>query len=139
VNIEIETDRLVIELLTLAQLPLWVNNISLLEKNKNYKYDAEPIEGVFKDIINGQIKIIEGNLGNYMYYSFWLIIRKSDRVVVGSMGYKNIPNKENEVEIGYGLGKKYERNGYMTEAIKGFCEFSFKNNKIDVIIAETEI
>jgi RimJ/RimL family protein N-acetyltransferase len=137
-EIEIETDRLIIKLLTLSQLNLWINNISTLENEMNCKYDAEPIEGEFKNIISGQIKIIENDPENYIFYSFWLIIRKSDRVVVGSMDFKNIPNEENEVEIGYGLGIKYEHNGYMTEAIKGFCEFALKNEKIDTIIAETE-
>jgi RimJ/RimL family protein N-acetyltransferase len=105
----------------------------------NCKYDAEPIEGEFKNIINGQIKIIENDPENYIYYSFWFIIRKNDRIVVGSMDFKNIHNEEKEVEIGYGLGKKYEHNGYMTEAVKGFCKFAFENEKIDTIIAETEV
>jgi RimJ/RimL family protein N-acetyltransferase len=136
---EIETDRLFIKLLTLSQLNLWVNDISVLEEEINCKYDAESIEGEFKNIINGQIKIIENDPENYMYYSFWFIIRKNDRIIIGSMDFKNIPNERNEVEIGYGLGKKYEHNGYMTEAIKRFCEFGFKNKNIDTIIAETEI
>jgi RimJ/RimL family protein N-acetyltransferase len=136
---EIETDRLFIKLLTLSQLDLWVNNISGLEKEMNCKYDAEPIEGEFKNIINGQIKIIENDPENYLYYGFWFIIRKNDRMVVGSMDFKNIPNEEKEVEIGYGLGKKYEHNGYMTEAVKGFCKFVFENEKVDTVIAETEV
>jgi RimJ/RimL family protein N-acetyltransferase len=135
---EIETERLLIKLLTLSQLYLWVNNISILEKEMNCKYGAEPIKGEFRNIIDGQIKIIENDPENYIYYSFWLIIRKSDRVVVGSMDFKNIPDENNEIEIGYGLGKRYEHNGYMTEAVKGFCEFALKDKKIDTIIAETE-
>lgn len=135
---EIETDRLIIKLLTLSQLNLWVNNIKILEEELNCIYDAEPIEGEFKNIINGQITIIKNDPENYMYYSFWFIIRKNDRIVVGSMDFKNIPNEKNEVEIGYGLGKKYEHNGYMTEAVKGFCEFALKNKRADVITAETE-
>ena len=135
---EIETDRLSIKLLTLLQLNLWVNNISVLEKEMDCKYDAEPIEGEFKNIISSQIKIIENDPENYMYHSFWFIIRKNDRIVIGSMDFKNIPNEKNEVEIGYGIGKKYEHNGYMTEAVKGFCEFGLKDEKINTIIAETE-
>jgi RimJ/RimL family protein N-acetyltransferase len=135
---EIETDRLFIKLLTLSQLNLWVNNISPFEKETNCIYDAEPIEGGFKNIINERIKSIENDPENYIYYSFWLIIRKKDGVAVGAIDFKNIPSEGNEVEIGYGLGAKYEHNGYMTEAVKGFCEFAFRNLKIDAIVAETE-
>jgi hypothetical protein len=40
---KLETERLYIKLLTLDQLKLWVNNIQILEKELDCKYDAEPI------------------------------------------------------------------------------------------------
>jgi RimJ/RimL family protein N-acetyltransferase len=136
---EIETERLLLKLLTLSQLKLWVNDISTLEMELNCKCDAEPIKGVFLNIINNQIKIIENDPENYIYHSFWFIIRKEDKAVVGSIDFKNIPNELKEVEIGYGLGKKYEHNGYMTEAVKAFCKKAFEDKKIETIIAETEV
>jgi RimJ/RimL family protein N-acetyltransferase len=136
--IEIETERLFLKLLTLSQLKLWVSNILMLEMQLDCKYDAEPIEGEFLNIIKNQIKIIETDLTNYYYHSFWFIIRKEDKMVVGSMDFKSIPNELKEIEIGYGLGKKYEHNGYMTEAVKAFCKMAFMNENIETIIAETE-
>jgi RimJ/RimL family protein N-acetyltransferase len=62
-----------------------------------------------------------------------------DKTVVGSMDFKNIPNELKEIEIGYGLGKNYEHNGYMTEAVKAFCKMALMNEKIETIIAETEM
>jgi RimJ/RimL family protein N-acetyltransferase len=136
---ELKTERLSIKLLSLSQLRLWINNISILETELDCKCDPEPIEGWFLNILNGQIKIIENDPENYMYHSFWFIIRKSDKKVIGSMDFKNIPNELGEVEIGYGLGTKYEHNGYMTEAIKAFCEMALIIEKIKAVIAETEI
>jgi len=136
---ELETERLSIKLLTLSQLKLWINNIPILETELDCKCDPEPIEGWFLNIINGQINIIENDPENYLYHSFWFIIRKSDKKVVGSMDFKNIPNESGEVEIGYGLGAKYEHNGYMTEAIKAFCEMALNIKNIKAVIAETEI
>jgi len=136
---ELETERLSIKLLSLSQLRLWINNISILETELDCKCDAEPIEGWFLNILNNQINIIENDPENYLYHSFWFIIRKSDKKVVGSMDFKNIPNELGEVEIGYGLGTKYEHNGYMTEAIKAFCGMALKIEKIKTVIAETEI
>jgi hypothetical protein len=135
---EFETERLIIKLLTLSQMKLWVNNIPMLEKELDCKCDG-PIEGLFLDIINSQIKRIENDPENYMYHSFWFIIRKADKKSVGSIDFKNVPNELKEVEIGYGLGQGYEHNGYMTETIKGFCKMAFMNEKIEAIIAETEI
>ena len=135
---ELETERLYIKLLTLDQLKLWVNNIQILEKELNCKYDAEPIKGFFLNIINKQINLIEKDPENYMYYSFWFITRKVDKITIGSMDFKNIPNEKKEVEIGYGLGEKYEHKGYMTEAVKTFYEWALTNEKIETIVAETE-
>jgi RimJ/RimL family protein N-acetyltransferase len=102
---KLETKRLSIKLLTLSQLKLWINNIQMLEVELDCKYDAEPIEGEFLKIINGQIEIIENDPENYMWHSFWFIIRKKDNTVVGSMDFKNIPNEMREIEIGYGWVK----------------------------------
>ncbi|MDR1230243.1 MAG: GNAT family N-acetyltransferase [Spirochaetaceae bacterium] len=135
---KLETERLFIALLTLPQLKLWASDISLLESELPCIYDAEPIEGEFLNIINGQIKIIENDPLHYRYHSFWFIMRKSDGVVVESMDFKNIPSKTKEIEIGYGLGKKYEHNGYMTEAVKKFCDWALTDEKIETITAETE-
>ena len=136
---ELETERLSIKLLTLSQLRLWINSISILETELDCKCSAEPIDGWFLNIVNGQINIIGNDPENYMYHSFWFIIRKSDKKVVGSMDFKNIPNELGEVEIGYGLGTEYEHNGYMTEAIKAFSEMALNIEKIKTVIAETEI
>ena len=136
---EIKTERLFIKLLSLSQLKLWVNDISMLENELDCKYDAEPVEGEFLNIINNQIKILENDPENTVYHSFWFIIRKKDKIVIGAMDFKNIPNELKEIEIGYGLGKNYEHNGYMTEALQAFCEMAFKKENIETITAETEI
>jgi RimJ/RimL family protein N-acetyltransferase len=136
---EIETERLVLKLLTLSQLKLWTKNIPMLEKELNCKCDGGPIEGWFLNIVNNQIKIIENDPENYIFHSFWFIIRKEDNMMIGSIDFKNKPNELKEVEIGYGLDKKYEHNGYMTEAVKAFCKMAFRDVNIEAIIAETEI
>jgi len=136
---EIETNRLFIKLLTLPQLKTWVNNIELLETELKCKYGAEPVKGNFLDIINSQIVKIENEPENLKYHSFWFIIRKEDNIVMGSMGYKNIPNETKEIEVGYGLAKnEYEHNGYMTEALQSFCKEALLDERIEIIIAETE-
>ncbi|WP_154696612.1 GNAT family N-acetyltransferase, partial [Clostridium botulinum] len=72
-------------------------------------------------------------------HSFFFLIRKEDRVVVGSADFKNIPNEKGEVEIGYGLGKEFEHNGYMTEAVKAMCKWALKQKGVRNVIAETDL
>lgn len=135
----IETKRLSITALTPGQLELWINDIPMLEKELGCSYQAEPMKGVFKEIAAGQLELAKNAGENYIWYSFWFMIRKSDNVVVGSADFKNLPDKNGEVEIGYGLGKAFEHCGYMTETVQAMCDWARKQKGVRHIIAETDI
>jgi RimJ/RimL family protein N-acetyltransferase len=110
----LETKRLKLFPLTAKQLKLWLENTASLEHELNCKYQGEPLDGFFYDIVQGQVSITERDAENYLFHSFWLIMRKADRVVVGSCDFKDVPDENHEVEIGYGLGKEFEGMGYIT-------------------------
>ena len=97
------------------------------------------MEGSFLNIVKNQYEIAKKDIDNYLWHSFFLLIRKKDRVVVGSADFKHIPNENGEVEIGYGLGKEFEHNGYMTEAVQAMCKWALKQENVSHIIAETDI
>ncbi|MDD3224880.1 MAG: GNAT family N-acetyltransferase [Clostridium sp.] len=59
--------------------------------------------------------------------------------MLGSVDFKNIPNENCEVDIGYGLGKEFEHNGYMTEAAKAMCDLALKQEGVRNVIAETDL
>lgn len=134
----IETERLNIIALTPEQLELFVNDILHLEKVLKFSYQGEAIEGTFREILFKQVKKSKEDRWNYLWHSFWLIIRKSDHIAVGMIDFKNVPNEKREVEIGYGLGKHYEHYGYMTETVKAICDWAKKQAGVATIIAETE-
>ncbi len=134
----VETNRLTLVPLTAQQLKLWIENIAALEKELACSYDAEPLTDVFLEIVKGQLTITENDELNYLFHGFWLIIRKEDRVVVGSADFKALPDANGEVEIGYGLGKKHEHHGYMTEAVQAMCNWAMSQKAITHVIAETE-
>lgn len=79
------------------------------------------------------------NPDDYLWHSFWLLIRKTDRTVVGSADFKGIPDAKQEVEIGYGLGKEFEHQGYMTEAAEALCKWALAQDHVSHIIAETDL
>ena len=135
---KIETKRLELIPLTWDQLKLWCYDIKSLEKELNCIYKAEPMEGIFFEIVKGQYEITKNDPQNYLYHTFFFIVRKEDRVVVGSADFKDVPNDKGEIEIGYGLGKEFEHNGYMTEAAEALCKWGLRQDKVTNIIAETE-
>ena len=64
---------------------------------------------------------------------------KTDRTVIGATDFKDVPNANGEVEIGYGIGKAFEHNGYMTEAVESMCKWALRQKNVLNIIAETDI
>lgn len=135
---ELETERLLLTPLTPQQLKLWLYDIQQLERVMNCTYCAEPMEGLFREIVAGQLHMALKDEDHYLWHSFWFLVRKSDRVVVGSADFKNVPDDKGEVEIGYGLGKAFEHNGYMTEAIQSMCKWALLQKVVKHVIAETE-
>lgn len=135
----IQTQRLELMPLTAPQLKLLVEDIPALEKALNCKYQAEPMKDFFLEIVKSQLAITENDPANYVWHSFWIMLRKSDRVVVGLIDFKDVPNEQGEVEIGYGLGKPFEHNGYMTETVKAICEWAKEQDSVSHVIAETDL
>ncbi|MDQ0427523.1 ribosomal-protein-alanine N-acetyltransferase [Planomicrobium stackebrandtii] len=68
----------------------------------------------------------------------WLVLRKSDGVILGDAGFKGKPNPENQVEIGYGFLESYWGMGYATEAVEGLLDWAFKANVVEKVVAETD-
>ena len=134
-----ETERLVLIPLSLNELIMLRDDIHKLEEHLNCLYKGEAIEGFIKDYLEEQIKQINENEDSCMYIAFWVLLRKSDRIIVGSAAFKGLPNCEGEIEIGYGLGKEFEHNGYMTEAVAKMCEWGLNQDRVHNIIAETDL
>lgn len=93
----IQTERLYLIPLTPGQLKLWVRGIPALEEELDCSYRAEPLEGLFLDIVKGQLKKAENDVENYVWFSFWLLVRKIDRTAVGSADFKDSPDANGEI------------------------------------------
>jgi RimJ/RimL family protein N-acetyltransferase len=123
----------------LNQLKLWIGEIEEFEKEMNCTYKGEPLVDFFREYVGGQIVTITKDEANYLFHTFWIIICKSNRIAVGSAAFKGTPNQKKEIEIGYGLGKEFEHNGYMTETVKEMCKWGLEQDNVKHIIAETDV
>lgn len=56
------------------------------------------------------------------------IFNKEDRAFIGCIGVHdfNYKGEKNNFNIGYWIGSDYSGKGYMSEALKALCDYSFK-------------
>jgi GNAT superfamily N-acetyltransferase len=135
----IETKRLQIIPLLYDQLLMYVKADPSLEKELN----VQPfIHSFSKDLLQIIEHIIIPKLlhpeNDYHYFSIWLIILKTKRIVVGDLFFKGEPDDKGEIEIGYGTYEAQRTKGYMSEAIAGMIEWARKQQPVNAILAETE-
>jgi RimJ/RimL family protein N-acetyltransferase len=59
------------------------------------------------------------------------------RTLVGSAGYKGPPSPDGTVEVGYGIVRDHQRQGYASEAVRGLLAHAFALPAVQCVIAET--
>ena len=106
--------------LSSEELSLWLDNLPELEQKLNCTYCAEPLEGILRDSVTSQFILgIAEVLPNWIWYTYWFLIRETDNKIIGFLSFKGKPEKDTgSIEIGYSLGKEFEHNGYMTKAVQ---------------------
>lgn len=134
----LETDRLLLIPLNVHQFKLWISDIPALEKALECKYEGNDMYGRFLEIVKGQFEKTSSDEENYLFHTFWLIVVKDTRIIIGSADFKDVPNKHGEVEIGYGINSMFENKGYTTEAVDAMCRWALEQDDISYVTAETE-
>ena len=125
--------------LNTEELSLWINNPAELENKLNCSYCAEPIEGILKDSIQSQLILgMSDVIPNWIWYTYWFLIRETDNKIIGSLSFKGTPDPDTgSIEIGYSLGKDFEHNGYMTKAVNTLCALAEQYPEVKKIKALT--
>ncbi|HAQ55897.1 MAG TPA: hypothetical protein DCR44_00595 [Acholeplasmatales bacterium] len=92
----------------------------------------------FKTILRKQADRIDEHPESLRWLTFWLLIDEEEKVIVGSIDYKDIPDASGTVEIGYGIDEPYRNIGYATEAVRLMVEQAFSSGRVERVVAETE-
>ena len=134
----IRTKRFHILPLSVAQLELYVreDNSLITELNVNNIVWDIP-KSLRKTILNKIIPAINQNGNDLLFSTFWTIIELESNCMVGDLCFKGNPNELGEVEIGYGIHSEFHNNGFMTEAVGGIIQWTFEQENVNCIWAET--
>jgi len=126
--IKLETERLILRKPRLSDaedIYEGINDMSILRRLSGplHPYKKKDAEGWIK---RTQKKWKEKPQKNYDF----VIVLKSGKKVIGSLGIHNVDENNGICETGSWLAKKYHRKGYMTEAKIAVNEFVFNKLKM---------
>ena len=132
----IETERLVLFPYTRENLALFNRDLPGFERTYGVIYRGEELD----HLLTGFLRRLEGEIAedpeHFLFFTEFLIVRKEDDHVIGSVDFKYVP-EDGVTEVGYGLNPLWEGRGYMTEALKAFLDFG-RSLGIRTVLAETE-
>ena len=135
--LSIETSRLRVFPLPLAQLRLWAEDLPALERSLGYAYRGVPVEKALGDA--RRLLAAAEEAGESPYRTVWMLVQREEGVIIGSAGFKGGPDEKGEVEIRYAMGKDYRRRGYMTEAVKAICCWALEQPEVAHITGPGEL
>lgn len=134
----IESDKIILKPLTYNQLEKYIRNDNSLEEELKLNPTSRTISAELKEALENTILPNVGNRNNnYLYSTLWTIISKADNKMVGDICILGEPNKEGEIEIGYGTYEEFQGKGFMTEAVKCIIKWAQTEPKVIAILAST--
>lgn len=117
---------MIIETKRLTIIPCMPETMQIVNEQK---YESGPQ-------IESYMKRLEED-SSQLYWGVWLVIRKDDGALIGDIGFKGRPSKEQTVEIGYGFLESARMKGYATESVQALVNWAFQSGGVKRVIAET--
>jgi [ribosomal protein S5]-alanine N-acetyltransferase len=133
------SERIKLVPLTLQQLQLWAEGWSLLEKSLGVKHLAPDIDPLYQVEIDDALenfwlpKVAE-NPDNYLWFTAWQIVHLDQNVIIGGVGV-SYPDENGECMTGYHIDRRFQRQGFASEALKTLLTWAFQNPNLHSVIA----
>jgi RimJ/RimL family protein N-acetyltransferase len=70
-------------------------------------------------------------------YGVYQLVRSSDRVVIGDIGFHGPPNQGGVVTVGYGLAPGARGQGFATEALRAVVDWALAQPEVAWVEADT--
>jgi RimJ/RimL family protein N-acetyltransferase len=136
----LETERLFIKPLSFDELQKYKELNNCLEASLGLNSYTRTLPTEVKEALEQVILPQVAKPGNNPLYStFWTMIDKEQKLIVGDLCFKGPPNEQGEIEIGYGTYEDFQGKGFMTEAIGAVAKWAMQQPDVQAVIAETDI
>ena len=138
VIVQLETERMTLIALNREQLELCLTDPERLTKELGIQVTPDALSEESRQAIGiktMRMLLVDSVL--HPWYTYFLIIRRSDQQVMGVCGFKGAPTPLGSVELGYAIHEDYRNQGYMSEAVRALVKWAFEHEACHRIIAET--
>lgn len=93
--------------------------------------DDPELKKAYGEMLSG----LDADPQNALWNTPWEMILKKEGIGIGDLGFKGAPSR-GTVELGYGVAKAYEGQGYTTEAVGAMIDWAFSQDNVYAIEAE---
>jgi len=132
----IETQRLFLSPFTLEQLKIVLVSKDDIAAQVGFQLVENLIEGNAERAVKIKIdKMAKTPLDSHPWFTYWLIVIKSESIGAGLVGFKGSPDVHGVVEIGYGIDPQFRRQGFMTETVRALVGWAFSHPDCRAVVA----
>lgn len=135
----LETSRLHLIPLSAGSLALSLEDYAKMQNYLGLRIDKAILEDEeMQYAMKVRLRKVLENPEHYLWFTNWAVVLKEEKVIIGYIILKGLPNELGEVILGYQIDEKYRRKGYATEAVREMLQWIFTYPKALSVIADTE-
>lgn len=131
----IRTSRIELTPLTVSQLWKYLDREEMFIKGVGPVSREILTPNLRKAIQMKLLKLDKVSLEDSAWITYWIIKVPPEGFGAGMIGFKGLPDRNGEVEIGYGIDSAYQNKGYVTEAVQEMIRWAFVDSRCRRIIA----
>ena len=140
----LQSERIQLIPLTPGQVPLLISDQQGLETSLGLNHNTIDLDKSWIDEMNRAltdytIPKLKEHSADYKWFTSWLIVHRADNVYIGAMGSNGLPDEYGEILIGYFVDRKYDGQGFATEATGLFANHLLQDSRLNQVAATIPI
>lgn len=135
---KLQTNRLNIIPLSISDMELFILSTDKLEKRLNLSPSNSTLDSTTQYALTYNYNLAINDPDNCIWYTFWAIIETESNQMVANACFKDKPDDEGRIEIGYGTNENFRNKGIMTEAVNAISQWALTQKDVKIVIAETD-
>jgi [ribosomal protein S5]-alanine N-acetyltransferase len=98
--------------------------------------DAWPPEHYDPPAVEWMLSAIASLPAHAVWRGYYIVLAQNPPILIGTAGYKSVPDNDGVVEIGYSVASSFQRQGIASEAVSALLAQAYANGA-SAVAAET--